>query len=140
MHVPLPFPSGDDVMAENGEVPEDLSPVERIPPKEPLPVAKKPSPNESDRLGGGTREGREVGGGRAHSRTARRLPPTTSSIGAISLSPGGVVSMANVTTPTSSPRKGKKEEGWKEVGKRYAVHVHVCLPRFSLVFVYIVHE
>lgn len=35
------------------------------------------------------------------------------------LSPMSVVVVANVsTTPTSSPRKGRKEDGWKEVGRR----------------------
>ena len=35
------------------------------------------------------------------------------------LSPMGVIVVTNVsTTPTSSPRKGRKEDGWKEVGRR----------------------
>lgn len=28
-----------------------------------------------------------------------------------------------VTTPTNSPRKGRREEGWKEVGRRYCIEV-----------------
>ena len=121
-------------MTENGELPEDLSPVDRIPPKDPLPLplGKKPSPKEEDRLGrgvGGGREGREGGGGRTHMRPSSRLPPT-SNIGTMSLSPVASVAIVTPTTPTSSPRKGKKEEGWKEVGKRSEVkkcriHVHV---------------
>ena len=35
------------------------------------------------------------------------------------------MSMANSTTPVSSPRKGRKEDGWKEVGRRY-VYMHTC--------------
>ena len=99
----------DDVMAENGEIPDDLSPVDRIPPKDPLPlpITKKQSPVEREKTVGG--------GGRVSSRLGRL--PSTSSMTGITLSPGGAVS-PGMTTPTSSPRKGKKEDGWKEVGKR----------------------
>ena len=105
---------GDDVMAENGEIPEELSPVERIPPKEPLalslPLIKKQSLGERERVGG-ERESEARGSSRV-----TRLP-STSGMAGVSLSPGGVASPSG-TTPTSSPRKGKKEDGWKEVGKR----------------------
>ena len=66
-------------MAENGEIPEELSPVDRIPPKEPLPLplplplAKKQSPVEREKREAGEREG----GGRGTSRVAR-LPSTSS--------------------------------------------------------------
>ena len=109
----------DDLMAENGEIPEGLSPVDRIPPKEPLPLplplplAKKQSPVEREKREAGEREG----GGRGTSRVARL--PSTSSMASVSLSPGGVASSSG-TTPSHSPRKAKKEDGWKEVGKRYA--------------------
>ena len=102
-------------MAENGETPDDLSPIDRIPPKDPLPLlplSKKQSPNERDRVGGGGTRERESSGSsgmRVNTRVGR-LPSTTSISGGV-VSPG-------VTTPTSSPRKGKKEDGWKEVGKR----------------------
>ena len=107
----LPDDQTDDVMTENGEIPEELSPVERIPPKDPLslPVTKKQSPVESERLGGVTRGPLRVS----------RLPSTSGT----SLSPGGVASPGGAT-PTASPRKGKKEDGWKEVGKRYTLHTH----------------
>ena len=104
--------TADDVMAENGDIPEELSPVDRIPPKEPLPLVlplvKKQSPVEREKAGGE--------GSRGHSRVARL--PSTGSVASISLSPGCVASPVG-TTPTSSLRKSKKEDGWKEVGKRY---------------------
>ena len=103
-------------MAENGEIPDDLSPVDRIPPKEPLPLSlpltKKQSPSERDKMGG------ESVGSRISSQLDRL--PSTSGIAGITLSPGGVAS-PGMTTPTTSPRKGKKEDGWKEVGKRYSM-------------------
>ncbi len=73
-----------------------------------------------------------VGGGGEVQAQPNLIPPvpsvnssTSASIGRLS-SPGmgggvasPVVSVANsVTTPTSSPRKGRKEDGWKEVGRR----------------------
>ena len=110
--------AADDVMAENGEIPEELSPVDRIPPKEPLPLvlplAKKPSPVEREKAGGE--------GNRGYSRVTRL--PSTGSVSSMSLSPGGVASPGG-TTPTSSPRKVKKEDGWKEVGKRYSLFIAV---------------
>ena len=120
----------DDVMAENGEIPDDLSPVDRIPPKDPLPLSlpltKKPSPIEREK------------GSRVSSRVGRL--PSTTSIAGVTLSPGGVVS-PSMTTPTSSPRKGKKEDGWKEVGKRYmhnytctCIHIH---EREQIVYTYV---
>ena len=107
-------------MTENGELPEDLTPVDRIPPKDPLPLplGKKPSPKEGDHLGRGGGGG--GGEGRTHVRLSSRLPPT-STIGAMSVSPMSNIAIVTPTTPTISPRKGKKEEGWKEVGKRSEV-------------------
>ena len=55
-----------------------------------------------------------------------QITPATSSStsAAIRVSPmsivGSVVANSS-TTPTSSPRKGRKEDGWKEVGRRYVV-------------------
>lgn len=44
---------------------------------------------------------------------------STSTSATIRLSPMNTVVMASAgTTPTSSPRKGRKEDGWKEVGRR----------------------
>lgn len=42
------------------------------------------------------------------------------------------ISLSAMTTPTSSPRKGKKEEGWKEVGKRYCSGLLSVLSHSSL--------
>ena len=122
--------TADDIITENGEVPDDLSPVDRIPPPKdplpvplplPLPLTKKQSPSEREKLG---RTG-DLVGGRLSSRPSR-LPSTSTSIGGVALSPGGVVS-PNLGTAISSPRKGKKEDGWKEVGKRY---VGLCVCQF----------
>ena len=61
-----------------------------------------------------------------NSKTSNQIssPSSTSSVGSpmttITLSPLGTVAVATMTTPTTSPRKGKsKEDGWKEVGRRY---------------------
>lgn len=54
--------------------------------------------------------------------TRKRASQTLKSSSRVSpLSPpplGSLSQMANATTPTSSPRKGRKEDGWKEVGRR----------------------
>ena len=60
-----------------------------------------------------------------NSKTSNQISPpsSASSLGSpmttITLSPLGTVAVATMTTPTTSPRKGKsKEDGWKEVGRR----------------------
>ena len=111
-------------MAENGEIPEDLSPVDRIPPKDPLSLSlsKKPSP-----VGERERSEREREAGSRGTARVARLPSTSS----IALSPGGVASTSGAT-PTPSPRKGKKEDGWKEVGKRCVFDCRVSWVRVPL--------
>ena len=114
----------DDLMAENGEIPEELSPVDRIPPKEPLPLplplplAKKQSPVEREK-----REAGERGGGRGTSRVARL--PSTSSMASVSLSPGGVASSSG-TTPSHSPRKAKKRMD----GRKWERGMHMLFALF----------
>ena len=115
-------------MTENGEIPDDLSPVDRIPPKDPLPLSlpltKKQSPSERERVAG-----EREGSSRISSRLGRL--PSTHGMTGIMLSPGGVASPGG-TTPTSSPRKGKKEDGWKEVGKRYRLYMYMYMAPCTL--------
>ena len=64
-------------------------------------------------------------------RSSNQTSPALRSLTAtISVSPLGAVTMATMTTPTTSPKKGKKEEGWKEVGRRclsVCLSVSLCL-------------
>ena len=72
-----------------------------------------------------------------NSKSSNQISPPTSasSLGGptttITLSPLGTVAVATMTTPTTSPRRGKsKEDGWKEVGRRcvQCMHTHtVCV-------------
>lgn len=84
--------------------------------------------SESSTVSRGTRQ---VASGRARVHVSRgndalsnQMAPPGSNVGSstsgtIRISPMTVVGIANVsTTPTSSPRKGRKEDGWKEVGRR----------------------
>lgn len=72
---------------------------------------------------GGSRNSGGGGGNEAQTNQLSASVTATSTAAASNrLSPmGGVVNAAAVvsaTTPTSSPRKGRKEDGWKEVGRR----------------------
>lgn len=51
------------------------------------------------------------------STTVTRVTTTTTSVYPSTRS-SGPVPAGLLTTPSSSPRRGKKDEGWKEVGKR----------------------
>ena len=77
----------NDIMAENGVIPEELSPVELIPLKElPLPVSlpltKKQSPAEREKTGGREREGIEEALGSPDSHPSPGLPACPSRWGA----------------------------------------------------------
>lgn len=57
-------------------------------------------------------------GTRPIKKTRSRAGSERSSSGNISSSKGGSGSQLDSAVPSSSPRKGKREEGWKEVGRR----------------------
>ncbi len=135
-----------DVGGEEAESPEATPiPVPEIPERKPKPVSRlgraSNGVREMDTTGGKeegggrggrvrdrgrTREGKSTTeGGRnrtAVSKMSNHIPPSgipsASSNATVNVSPMGVVTIATMTTPTSSPRKGRKEEGWKEVGRR----------------------
>ena len=49
-------------------------------------------------------------------KRASQSHKAASQMASLGAAPSG--SLTNSTTPTSSPRKGRKEDGWKEVGRR----------------------
>ena len=61
---------------------------------------------------------RAQSGGEAYGPSSPGSDTGGSSVIRVSASAGAVVMTTGGTTPTNSPRKGRKEDGWKEVGRR----------------------
>ncbi len=64
-----------------------------------------------------------------HSVSTARASSTRKTRASTLKPPGG-----GVTTPTTSPRKGRREEGWKEVGRRYIYNYALHVVEFIVQF------
>ena len=94
--------------------------------------SKERAEKTSDSTSSSSRVNRQLSSGRSRvhgSRSASSGDIPSSQISPVSsvssstsatvrVSPMSVVGVANAAAPTISPRKGRKEDGWKEVGRR----------------------